>query len=91
MAKTKITVESNYVTVERDCPYTGDRKSITYTVRSDGALGYVRVYDDAGRYPQVCVGLTDRGETLMATAETLPAVIRQELRRAQRSERKLFA
>ena len=94
MAKTKITVNDNYVTVEADDDSLAGRTTTTYFVRGDGKLGYVRIDDAAGRYPQVCNGLASRGETLMATAETLPAVIRREireLRRAQRAEQKRFA
>ena len=88
--KTKITVDSNNVTVERDDPFTGERSSVTYFAphMSDGKPGYVRIRDAAGRYPQVCDGLNSTGDTLMATPETLPAVIRRELRRHNAADRR---
>lgn len=86
MAKTRITVNGNDVTVERDDPATGDRETTTYFVPHNG--GYVRIRDSAGRYPQVCERLYGTGSTLMATPETLPAVIRRELRKLARDERR---
>lgn len=90
--KTKITVGSNSVTVERDNLITGDRTSTTYFAPnlSGGQPGYVRIHDKAGRYPQVCERLSSTGSTLMATPETLPAVIRRELRRCVAAEKKLM-
>lgn len=86
--KTIITAKSNAVTVERDDHFDGERTVTTYFVHpmSDGRPGYVRIRDAAGRYPQVCEGLSTTGNTLMATPETLPAVIRRELRRRERRE-----
>ena len=88
--KTKLTVSSNNVTVERDDPFTGERSSTTYFAPyiSNGSAGYVRVRDAAGRYPQVCERLNSTGNTLMATPETLPAVIRRELRRRNAADRR---
>jgi hypothetical protein len=88
--KIKITVYSNNVTVERDDQITGERESVTYFVPRipDGKPGYVRIRDAAGRYPQVCEKLYGTGNTLMATPETLPAVIRRELRRRVAAERR---
>ena len=88
--KTTVTVDSNNVTVARDDPLTGERRITTYFVphMSDGKAGYVRVRDTAGRYPQVCDGLNSTGDTLMATPETLPAVIRRELRRRNAADRR---
>ena len=82
--KTKITVDSNNVTVERDDPFTGERSRITYFAphMSGGKPGYVRIRDTAGRYPQVCERLNSTGNTLMATPESLPRVIRRELDRS---------
>lgn len=83
--KTRITVDSyGDVTVERDDPFTGERCVTTYFCSGT----YVRVRDREGRHPQVCVGLASRGPTLMASRETLPDVIRKELRRAQAVERR---
>jgi hypothetical protein len=88
--KTKITVDSNNVTVERDDPFSGERTCTTYFAphTSSGQAGYVRIRDSAGRYPQVCDGLNSTGNTLMATPETLPAVIRRELRRRNAADRR---
>lgn len=87
--KTKITVHSNNVTVQRDDPFTGERDSITYFVPHGG--GYVRIRDRAGRFPQVCEQLCGTGNTLSATIETLPVVIRRELRRLVATERRELA
>lgn len=88
--KTKITVDSNDVTVDRDDPFSGERTSTTYFAphTSSGSAGYVRIRDSAGRFPQVCVGLNSTGHTLMATPETLPAVIRRELRRRNAADQR---
>ena len=88
--KTKITVDSNNVTVERYDPFTGERSSTTYFAphSSSGQAGYVRVRDTAGRFPQVCDRLNSTGNTLRATPETLPAVIRRELRRRNAVDRR---
>lgn len=60
-----------------------ERCTTTYFVPylSDNRAGYVRIRDSRGQFPQVCEGLSSRGNTLMATPETLPAVIRRELRK----------
>jgi hypothetical protein len=87
--KTKITVNSNEVTVERDDLLSGERVATTYFVPYSG--GYVRIRDDAGRNPQVCEGLSERGPTLEATVETLPTVIRRELRRRSSIDKRHFA
>ena len=82
--KTKITVDDkNNVTVERDDPFIGERTSTTYFVAAhlDGSPGYVCINDGGHRYPQVCRRLAFTGYALKATPETLPAVIRRELRR----------
>ena len=88
--KAKITVDANNVTVERDDPFTGERTTTTYFAphMSGGKAGYVRIRDAAGRYPQVCERLSSTGNTLMATPETLPAVIRRELRRRVAADRR---
>ncbi len=88
--KTKITADANNVTAERDNPITGERTTTTYFVRhvSGGNAGYVRIRDAAARFPQVCERLSSTGNALMATAETLPAVIRRELRRCIAAERR---
>jgi len=88
--KTKITVDSNNVTVERDDPFYGERTRTTYFAphTSSGQAGYVRIRDNAGHYPQVCERLESTGGTLMATPESLPRVIRRELRRRVAAERR---
>jgi len=91
--KTKITVVLNDVTVERDDPFTGERISRTYFAPHtlSGEAGYVRIRDSAGRYPQVCEKLYGGGNTLMATPDTLPSVIRRELRRRVADEQRELA
>lgn len=88
MARTRITADRNNVTIERDDPFSGERTSTTYFVpySSDGHAMYVRIRDAAGHYPQVCDHLYGTGSTLMATPDTLAAVIRRELRARQRDE-----
>jgi hypothetical protein len=88
MNRTKITVDRNNVTVERNNPFTGERESTTYFVPFGTKSGYVRIHDRAGHYPQVCERLGRTGNTLTATPETLPAVIRSELRRLVATERR---
>lgn len=80
--KTKITVDRNNVTVVRDDVFTGERRTTVYFAphTSDGSAGYVRIRDGGG-YSQVCERLESAGSTLMATPESLPRVIRRELRR----------
>lgn len=89
--KTKITVDRHTVDVERDDPITGERKTTTYFVRKDSedASGYVCILDPARKYPQVCKSLGSTGSTLRATHETLPDVLRRELRRLVRIERRI--
>lgn len=91
--KTKITVNSNEVTVERDDEFVGRRTTTTYFVphMSSGQSAYVRIRDRAGRHPQVCEGLNSTGSTLIATPETLAAVIRRELRRRVAADRRELA
>jgi len=87
--RTKITSDQyGYVTVTADIDgVTDGPETTTYFVsrNSEGRPGYVRVLDDACRYPQVCERLSRQGNTLMATPETLGSVIRTELRRAKRA------
>ena len=60
---------------------------IPYTLSS--GEGYVREGDNMG--PQVCDGLTHRGNTLRATPESLLPIIRAEWRRWKRSEEYEFS
>jgi hypothetical protein len=84
--KTKITVDGNEVTVERD-DISGERTITRYYVPYGG--GYVRIRAPFGREArQVCKGLYERGPTLTATVERLPGVIRRELRRRNAIERR---
>jgi len=88
--RTKITVESYNVTVERNDPVTGERTTTTYFApRTSTGHGYVRIRDAAGRYPQVCEKLYFVGGTLMSTPENLAKVIRRELRRRVADERRI--
>ena len=85
--KTKITVDGNEVTVERDDPVSGERTTTCYYVPHGGGHVFVRV--PFGRETAVaCKALYERGPTLTATVETLPAVIRRELRRRNAIERR---
>jgi hypothetical protein len=87
--RTRITVDGNNVTVERD-DHLGERTRVTYFAPhiQSGNPGYVRIRDTAGTYPQVCELLYQTGNTLMATPESLPRVIRHELRRRMADERR---
>ena len=87
---TKITVSGNKITVERDNQILSERSTTTYFVDRMSGPGYVRIKDDAGRYPQACAALGSTGSTLMATADTLPSVIRRELRRLVAIERRIL-
>lgn len=71
-----------YVTLTADNEI-GERRSTTYFISAGEGLRYVRIWDDEGRYPQVCEMLSNRGNTLMATPATLAKVIRHEHRAAQ--------
>ena len=85
--RTKITVEYNNVTVERDDPFSGERRIVTYFAPHAG--GYVRIRDRDGHFPQVCEGLRGTGNTLrVSSAIELPALIRRELRRLIANERR---
>jgi hypothetical protein len=85
--RAKITVNGNEVTVERDDPVSGDRTITRYYVPYGG--GHVRILVSFGReMPTACKALYERGSPLTATVETLPAVIRRELRRRNAIERR---
>ena len=88
--KTKITVNQNRsVTVERDNAYTGERTDVTYFVGSSDGLGYVKYMNANGGTSQVCEGMSSRGNnTLMATRDSLPDVIRRELRKQRAAEKR---
>lgn len=84
--RAKITVDGNEVTVERD-DVSGERTTTRYYVPHGG--GYVHIRAPFGcDPPTVCNGLYRRGTPLTATVETLPAVIRRELRRRNAVERR---
>jgi hypothetical protein len=86
--RAKITVNSNEVTVERDDPVSGERTTTRYYVPYGG--GHVRILVPFGReMPTACKALYERGPALAATVETLPAVIRRELRRRNALERRI--
>ena len=62
--------------------FSGDPEAHTYVVSDLARPGYVReILPGRPERPQVCAYLEARGDTLLATAGTLPAVIRRELRR----------
>lgn len=90
--RTKITVDDyGDVSVLRDDPISGEITRVTYTVApntSPGRPSHVRIRDRAGQFPQVCERLSSTGRTLLATPESLPAVIRRELRRRVALERR---
>jgi hypothetical protein len=84
--RAKITVNSNEVTVERD-DVLGERTTTRYYVPYGG--GYVRILVPFGReVPTARKALYERGPALTATVETLPAVVRRELRRRNAIERR---
>jgi acyl-CoA synthetase (NDP forming) len=86
--RAKITVNSNEVTVERDDPVSGERTTTCYYAPYRG--GHVRILVPFGREsPTACEALYERGLPLTATVETLPAVIRRELRRRNAIERRM--
>ena len=85
--RAKITISSNEVTVERDDPVSGDRTTTRYYVPHGGRYVHVRV-PHGREMPIACNGLYERGPALAATVETLPAVIRRELRRRNAIERR---
>jgi hypothetical protein len=79
-------------TISYDDPYTGDRITARYAVRSDGQCGYVRETSADGR--QVCEGLYRTGSTLMHTASPahpLAGRIRSEYYRMIRAARREMA
>lgn len=85
--------QPNYVTVEEDNPRAEwddgapARISTTYFCPSDG--GYVRIHDAAGRYPQVCDGLSSTGSTLRCSdGNHLIDLIRRERRAGIRKEQR---
>ena len=78
-SRTTIIQSNNYVTL------TVDGEETDYFVPNGG--GYVRINDAAQRFPQVCELLSDRGNTLTATPDTLLALIRTERSRQLAAER----
>jgi len=75
--KTKITVDSNNVTVERDDPFTGERSISRISPRTCQVGNPLRSHSRfRWSLSAVCEKLYSTGDTLMATPETLPAVIR---------------
>ena len=86
--RTKITTDDHgYVTISYD-DFLGERVTRTFFCPTNG--GYVREQDSRGQYPQVCDGLSRRGNTLdCASRAELPAMIRREYRAMRRREDKL--
>jgi len=86
--KTKITVNANSsVTVERDDIYSGERTQRTYFVGAASGLGYVCYYTANGGTSQICEGMSGSGNTLRASRQTLPDVLRRELRKLNATEK----
>ena len=85
--RAKITVNGNEVTVERD-DISGERTTTRYYVPNGGRYVHIRV-PHGREMPIACNGLYERGPALAATVETLPAVIRRELRRRNAIERRI--
>lgn len=69
--RAKFTQENNYVTVEYDDDYSGERTQRTFYVPHSG--GYVREYPSD---KQICEGLGYRGPTLQSSPENLLKTIR---------------
>jgi hypothetical protein len=85
--RAKITVDGNEVTVERD-DISGERTTTRYYVPHGGRYVHIRV-PHGREMPTACKALYERGPTLTSTVETLPAVIRRELRRRNALERRM--
>jgi len=84
MGRMKLTTDpiTGYVTItwtDDD----GDKHSLTLS--APRRVGYVHIVDDPDR-PQICEMLYSRGNTLRASRETLPSVVRREWRRRRRHE-----
>ena len=87
MTKTTIRQTSgNRVRISYTDAYDGLRREREFSVRSDGAEGYVHEGER-----QVCDGLLGAGNTLRATCDTLLATIRREYRAMRRHEAQLEA
>jgi len=86
----KLTVHGpGHVTLEYTDPVIGERVSREFVVhRYSDAPSYVLEVQPDGSMTQPCEMLEDRGNTLKATAETLPDVIRREYRRMVRAAKK---
>ena len=69
--------------------FTGERETYTFTCPNDG--GYVYFSGGAWNQRQVCVRLSLTGSTLMASAASLPGLIREELARRRRANAKNWA
>ena len=69
--------------------FTGERETFTFTCPNDG--GAVRFSGGAWDGRQACVRLSLNGGTLMASAASLPGLIREELARRRRTNAKANA
>jgi len=80
----QLSIESpGWVTISYTEPATGERVTRTFRAPA-GREGYV--WENTHRcQQQVCEELAGTGTTLIASAETLPAVIRREYRRMRRA------
>ena len=87
--KAKITVNSDHsVTVERDEVLSGERVVHTYFVSALSGVGYVFYHTATGGTSQICEGMGITGSTLMASRESLPTVLRRELRKQANREKR---
>lgn len=82
--RTSITQDrQGYVALSYDDPVIDDRVTMTFFCPPDG--GYVRLWTQDGRHPQVCDRLATRGSTLMAPSrDALLDIIRREYRAMRR-------
>jgi len=76
-----------YVTLCYDDPIIADRVTMTFFCPPQG--GYVRMWTQDGRHPQICERLARRGPTLISpTADALVKIIRREYRAMRREHAK---
>lgn len=86
MKRTKILQDGNCVTLTWENPLTDEIETTTYfTDRL--RPGYVRIIDDAGRFPQICEKLCGSGTTLFCSQAALLGVIRREHKKRMRDIR----
>ena len=87
--KTKITVNQNRsVTVDRDDYFSGKRTESTYYVVPLEEEAFVYLLTNTGAILQVCAGMSALGRPIRASRESLPAVLRRELRKLNAAEKR---